>query len=310
MNGDGSFRLHRRRFRRRRRDPRRAARRGRAHACFCWKPAAIRASFRAPMTTSPASTACRTIMTCRAFHGFASENDAMRWDFFVRHYASDELQAEGPEIRRDYRGVPVRRGPLSARRHFGRLHRAQCDDPRLSAQCGLGRDRAADRRCVVECRARCGAISAAGELPSPAARALALAEVGPNPSRHGWRRLAAGRRRRYPPAAVRRFRPGPGTAPFGRRRRSTISGSRSNACIDLVESKADPNDWRLVTENAVGVRYTPLTTRDHARMGTRERVLETAQKISGSAPGRARRAGHPRIARRAQPRDRRRISEG
>src|ERR1700736_1298660 len=25
-----------------------------------------------------------------SFHGFASENDAMRWDFFVRHYASDE----------------------------------------------------------------------------------------------------------------------------------------------------------------------------------------------------------------------------
>jgi choline dehydrogenase len=33
-----------------------------------------------------------------------------------------------------------------------------------------------------------------------------------------------------------------------------------------------------VTENAVGVRYIPLATRDHARMGTRERVLETAQK--------------------------------
>ncbi len=47
---------------------------------------------------------------------------------------------------------------------------------------------------------------------------------------------------------------------------------------DLVEAKADPNDWRLVSENAVGVRYTPLTTRNHARMGTRERVLETAQK--------------------------------
>jgi choline dehydrogenase-like flavoprotein len=48
--------------------------------------------------------------------------------------------------------------------------------------------------------------------------------------------------------------------------------------LDLLEAKADPNDWRLVTENAVGVRYTPLATRGHARMGTRERVLETAQK--------------------------------
>ena len=42
-----------------------------------------------------------------SFHGFASENDAMRWDFFVRHYASDEMQQKDPKYRKDYRGVPV-----------------------------------------------------------------------------------------------------------------------------------------------------------------------------------------------------------
>ena len=41
-----------------------------------------------------------------AFH-FASENEAMRWDFFVRHYASDEMQQRDPKYRGDYRGVPV-----------------------------------------------------------------------------------------------------------------------------------------------------------------------------------------------------------
>jgi choline dehydrogenase len=34
-----------------------------------------------------------------SFHGFASENDAMRWDFFVRHYASDEMQRKDPKYR-------------------------------------------------------------------------------------------------------------------------------------------------------------------------------------------------------------------
>src|SRR5216684_7943198 len=29
-----------------------------------------------------------------AFHAFASENEAMKWDFFVRHYADDELQRQ------------------------------------------------------------------------------------------------------------------------------------------------------------------------------------------------------------------------
>jgi len=54
-------------------------------------------------------------------------------------------------------------------------------------------------------------------------------------------------------------------------------GQPIRRAIDLVESDSDPNDWRLVTQNGVGVRYTPLTTHNHARMGTRERVLETAQ---------------------------------
>ena len=42
-----------------------------------------------------------------SFHGFASENDAMRWDFFVRHYTSEALQEKDPKYVRDYRGVPV-----------------------------------------------------------------------------------------------------------------------------------------------------------------------------------------------------------
>jgi hypothetical protein len=39
-----------------------------------------------------------------SFHGFASENDAMRWDFFVRHYTSEALQEQDPKYVRDYRG--------------------------------------------------------------------------------------------------------------------------------------------------------------------------------------------------------------
>jgi len=38
-----------------------------------------------------------------------------------------------------------------------------------------------------------------------------------------------------------------------------------------LDSQADPNDWRTVEESAVGVRYAPLTTDNHARVGTRER---------------------------------------
>ncbi len=42
-----------------------------------------------------------------AFHPFASENVAMRWDFFVRHYGSDELQRCDPAFSEDFDGSPV-----------------------------------------------------------------------------------------------------------------------------------------------------------------------------------------------------------
>ena len=45
-----------------------------------------------------------------------------------------------------------------------------------------------------------------------------------------------------------------------------------------MESLGDPNDWGLVKKNAFGIRYAPLSTRGHCRIGSRERVLELAQK--------------------------------
>src|SRR6185312_17402390 len=40
----------------------------------------------------------------------------------------------------------------------------------------------------------------------------------------------------------------------------------------------DPNDWRTVRSNAFGIRYLPLTTNNHARNGSRERVLDVAER--------------------------------
>src|SRR6266446_4155174 len=55
-------------------------------------------------------------------------------------------------------------------------------------------------------------------------------------------------------------------------------GQALEQAYELFEGQCDPNDWQLVCDNAVGIRYTPLTTRNHQRIGTRERVVETAQK--------------------------------
>jgi choline dehydrogenase-like flavoprotein len=54
------------------------------------------------------------------------------------------------------------------------------------------------------------------------------------------------------------------------------AGSRRDHLRWFWKGAFDPNDWRLVKENAGGVRYLPLTTQHHARVGTRERVLDVA----------------------------------
>src|SRR5947209_12548392 len=45
-----------------------------------------------------------------------------------------------------------------------------------------------------------------------------------------------------------------------------------------ARSQFDPNDWRLVEDNAVGLHILPLATRRHARVGTREFLLEVATR--------------------------------
>jgi choline dehydrogenase-like flavoprotein len=209
------------------------------------------------------------------FHGFASENDAMRWDFFVRHYASDESQQKDPKYRREYRGIPVdgvlypRAGTLGGCTAHNAMilvypHNADWDGiARLTGDASWNADR---MRTYFERLENCH--------HRPLERALAA--VGPNPSRHGWHGWLQVEKA-VPAAALGDF----GLVQF--LLHSSVDafadiGQPIERLFDLVESKADPNDWRLVKENAVGVRYTPLATRRHARMGTRERVTETAQR--------------------------------
>jgi choline dehydrogenase-like flavoprotein len=209
-----------------------------------------------------------------SFHGFASENDAMRWDFFVRHDASDAMQQKDPKYRRDYRGVPVngilypRAGTLGGCTAHNAMilvypHNADWDGiARLTGDPSWNADA---MRSYFERLENCH--------HRPLERVLAAA--GPNPSRHGWHGWLQ----------VEKAVPAAAVGDFGLVQVLLHSAAEAfddigqpiERLVDLVEAKADPNDWRLVTQSAVGVRYTPLATRNHARMGTRERVLETAQ---------------------------------
>ena len=56
------------------------------------------------------------------------------------------------------------------------------------------------------------------------------------------------------------------------------TGSPIEQLWGLTDSHADPNDWRVVSDRAIGIRYTPLTTGRHQRVGTRERVHDVESR--------------------------------
>ena len=205
-----------------------------------------------------------------AFHAFASENAAMKWDFFVRHYA------EEPDQQRDPNYVAARNGVLYPR--AGTLggctaHNAMIlvyphnEDWNFIAK--LTGDRsweAARMRKYFERLEHCG--------HRPLHRWLA--RLGFNPTRHGWRGWLS-TEKAIPLALLKNDRLA-----------DTIATATLEALAEegqplkrvrwFVESGLDPNDWRLVRDNSAGIRYLPLTTQRHERRGSRERVLDVARR--------------------------------
>jgi choline dehydrogenase-like flavoprotein len=212
------------------------------------------------------------------FHSFASENDAMSWNFFVRHYDSDALQRRDPKYRETWNGRRVdgvlypRAGTLGGCTAHNAMILVYPHDADWDHIAGLTGDpswKAAHMRRYFQrlenCRYRWFYRW--------------LSKIGIDPTRHGWK------------GWLQTEKMIPRSAFHDRALKKVLFGS-VRAALDgigqpvsrlrwLVKGQLDPNDWRLVQQNAVGIGFTPLTTRNHARTGSRERVLETARKYPG-----------------------------
>jgi len=210
------------------------------------------------------------------FHPIAAENAAMKWDFFVRHYADGARQRRDPKYREHWDGKRVdgvlypRAGTLGGCTAHNAMilvypHNADWDgiaeltgDPSWDA----GHMRTYFER-LESCRHRL-----------PVYRWLS--RLGLNLTRHGfdgWLRTE----KAIPKSAL-----GDKDLLDVLHDSLRVAFHASAAPIDrdvwTLMGQADPNDWRLVRENATGICYTPLTTRGHQRMGTRERVLDVARR--------------------------------
>ena len=205
-----------------------------------------------------------------AFHGLASENAAMKWDYFVRHYKDEGAQRLDDKYRSDAGGVLYPRagtlGGCTAHNAMILVYPHNEDWDYIADLTGDESWRATRMRTYFERVERC--------RHRPLYRFLAM--LGINPTRHGWRGwlptewklpLSLLENRKFKDIileqACEAFRE---------------DGQQVERVNWFLKSGLDPNDWRLVRKNASGIRYLPLATGGFARIGTRERVLDIARR--------------------------------
>ncbi len=215
------------------------------------------------------------------FHAFASENNAMKWDFFVRHYGDDERQRRDPKNRPDpYDAAqPSVLYPRAGTLGGCTAHNAQImvypDNADWDYVENLTGDRswsADNMRRYFERLEDC--------YHRPGYRLLKKL-TGMNPTKHGfsgWLHTEFPLDRIFK-VALKDERL-IGTILKSAKKEFEGSG-RVKVKLNKAYLKAlgDPNDWRILESNdREGPHYPPLTTDNSARTGTRERVLAVAEK--------------------------------
>ena len=209
------------------------------------------------------------------FHGYASENDAVKWDFYVRHYASDEQQRQDPKYVESVDGQRVdgilypRAGTLggcTAHNAMILVYPHNTDWDHIAELTGDESWRASSMRDYFERMENCHHRKFH----------RFLAALGFNPTRHGWRGWLP--TERATPLSALLDRALVKMIVISAWEAFKNAGRKRDHLRWLWKGAFDPNDWRLVREDAGGVRYTPLSTSNHARTSARERVLEVAAK--------------------------------
>ena len=210
------------------------------------------------------------------FHSMSTENEAMKWDFWVRHYADDAMQAKDDKYYKDYKGKPVdgvlypRAGTLGGcTAHNAQImvypHNPDWDD--LAKSVGDPSWNADNMRRYFQrlenCRHR------------PIWRLIAKL-TGWNPTRHGfcgWLSIE-----KALPKAVVRDKALVETLKWGALRAFKELRQPIQRLRELLVAKLDPNDWRADEKAIEALHYAPLSTYRHARNGTREFLLDVAKQ--------------------------------
>jgi len=213
------------------------------------------------------------------FHPFASEDPAMSWDFFVRHYDDPAMQALDSKYVPAQHGVFYPRagtlGGCTAHNAMITIYPQNSDWEKMQALTGDPSWGPENMRAYFERLEQCDYLS---EVTRVKEAALGLLEgEGTNPARHGFNgwlhTQMADPKMIFKDEELLKV--------------VTVAAANGLAhhlpCVGLeLETLFDPNDWRTVTSmGREGVALVPLATKSGCRNGTRERLLDAAEKSDG-----------------------------
>ena len=200
-----------------------------------------------------------------AFNALASEDDSMKWDFFVRHYASDEQQKRDPKFVEKHNGVLYPRagtlGGCTAHNAMVTTSPNNCDwdeIERITNDPSWGHD---NMRKYFE------RIDNCHYRPI---RRFIYKIFGWNPTRHGF----AG----WLPSST-----ADSHLIFNDKKLIKLVLESALETLEVLggfwrrlvrgaRTLFDPNDWRLVNAKAQGIRSTPTATVNGRRSGSREYI--------------------------------------
>jgi len=212
------------------------------------------------------------------FHGKATEDELYAWDFFVRHYASDERSRLDSKFVPEQDGVFYPRagtlGGCTAHNAMITIYGSDTDWDAIARETGDQSWRNVSMRAYFERLERCEYVGRPSRLASLLARLHLPARLVSNP-RHGYdgwlctqtadAKLALGDWE-----LVKVILDGAASA-------LSESLGRALQWHESLASYLDPNDWSTHRLGLQGLWFTPLATSNGRRNGTRERIKGVAE---------------------------------
>lgn len=229
-----------------------------------------------------------------AFHARSTEDEDLKWDFFVKHYANSEQQRRDSKYEKQYKGILYPRagtlGGCTAHNAMITVYPHNSDWDKIASITGDSSWHSDNMRKYFERLERCEYI----DRP-----------INPNsnPTRHGFDGWLTTNRADFKlltrdwellgviiKAALTAFRE-QGINLFSlidklfnrlNDNLKTFLRTKKEDPLNIVDELLDPNDWEVAQKSSEGVFFIPLATNGGKRNGTREYI----RKVESQFPDR------------------------